>query len=442
MTTAETHELKFQNEDVAVQVHRKPASRVEFEIHVSAGIAQAAYKEAIKEVAKEVSLPGFRKGKAPDHLIKKNHPQQIDQRWQELIASRAMKEGEKLTKITPLSRNSRVSFSMKNHNLQEGADLTISFESEPLVPNINPKDLELTKVERPIVDDSKIEETIRQVLFFFAKWETIQNRAVEKGDFVLLDVEDLETGIPQTVFSATRFEVADGKMAKWMLDLVVGKHTGETSDGISLADDDASDEEKAAFLPKKVRVCIRAIECAELPALDDAFAKQVGVDNIVELRERISHLLNRQADSHVQEKLREQISEQLLTKYPLDLPYTLVERETEFRMRHLLQDSEFQKHWASLSEKERQKTVMSIFEQSQKAVRMYYLCRKIAEEAKISVSPKDLPVPPENALEVLLQPSSTFQYGKETEVQQAEAFSRLLLEKAEDYLIANATLIG
>jgi trigger factor len=441
MTTAEPHDkIQFQDDDVTVHVHRKPASRVEFEMHVSAKITKSAHKHAIKEVAKEVSLPGFRKGKAPDHLVEKNYPGQIDQRWQELIASQAMKDGEKLSKIAPLARNSRVSFSMKRHDLENGADLSISFETEPLVPNVNPKDLELKKVERPIVDETRVTETIRQVLFFFAKWEPIETRAVEQGDFVLLDVDDMEQGFPQPIFNNTRFEVAEKKMAKWMLDLVIGKQKNESADGVSLPDDDASEEEKAAFKPKNVRLTIRLIERAELPELDDAFAKQLGVENLKDLHEQISRLLNKQADAHVQSYLREQVNEQLLLKYPFDIPHSLVERETQFRMRHLLQDPEFQKYWMGMSDHDRQNSVKSIFEQSQKAVRMFYLCRKIAEDAKITVSPKDLPAPASNALEMLLQPAQPSPYGGEPEVQQAEAFSRILLEKTEDFLIANALL--
>jgi trigger factor len=440
MTTAETTEMKFENNQISVNVHRKPASRVEFDMHVSKEIVEAAYKDAIREVAKEVSLPGFRKGRAPEPLVQKHFPSQIDQRWQELIASRAMQEGEKLTNISPLSRSSRVTYSMKKHNLEAGAHLSITFETEPVVPTIDPKVLELKKVERPVVDEKKIEETIRQVRFFFAKWDPVTGRGVEKGDFVVLNVDNIETTPHERVFSNTRFEVEEGRMAKWMMDAILGKQQGEAVEALSVVDDDATEEEKASYQPKKTVLSIEAILKAELPPLDDELAKRLGVNNVADLHEQIGKLLNKQADAHVQEKLRSQVSEQLLIKFPFDLPYTLVERETQFRLRHLLQDPQFQNYWGSLNEQARQNSIMSIFEQSQKAVRMFYLCRKIAEDAKLSVNPQDLPSAPNTALEALLQPSPQLLHGAEKEVQQAEAFSRLLLEKAEDYLIANATM--
>ncbi len=439
MTTAEASEKKFENSELTVTVHRKPASRVEFEMHVSSGIVQAAHKDAVREVVKEVSLPGFRKGRAPEPLVEKHFPKQIDQRWQELIAMRSLQAGEKLSGVAPLSRNTRVSFSMKKHD-REHAELSVTFEAEPIVPTVDPKNLELKKVERPVVDEKKVEETIRQMQFFFAKWSIVQDRGVEMGDLILLDIEDMEASPPQKVFSSVRFEVAKGKMAQWMIDLVLGKRTGESADGESVADEDASEEDKASFKPKKIRLTVLAIEHAELPPIDDELAKKLGVNTVTDLNDQVNRILNKQADAHVQEKLREQISDQLLSKYPFELPYSLIERETQFRMRHLMTDPQFQQHWSGMSEQDHQKTIMSIFEQSQKAVRMFYLCRKISHEAKISVSPQDLPEPPNTTIEAMLQPSSQQLFSNENEVQQAEAFSRLLLEKTEDYLIANAVI--
>ncbi len=435
-----TTEPTFENSDLTVSVHRKPASRVELHVRVSSPIAESAWKEAVKSIVKEVSLPGFRKGKSPAELVIKRYPREIDQRWQEEIASKAMQEAEKLTKVSPISRSTRVSYTMKTHSLT-GAELSISFEAEPAVPDINPQDLKLTKVERPTVNDEKVEETIRQVRFFFAAWNDVEDRAVEIGDYVLLDVEDLEQTPPKKVFSHTRFEVTEKSMAKWMLDLVLGKKKGDCPEGLSTPDEDLPEEEKSAFQPKKVRLHLLAIQQAILPELDETLAKNLGADHVQDLRTKIDHLLNQQADAHVKEKLREQVSEQLLALYPFDLPFTLVERETQFRMRHLLQDPQFQQQWAKMDQSEHQKTILSIFDQSQKAVRMFYLCRKFAGEKNIQVTPKDLPTLPSSALETLLQPSSSQPLisGSE-EIQQAEAFSRLLLEKTEDYLISQADI--
>ncbi len=440
MTAAVPAEQKFENERLSVLVHRKPGARVELVIRLTPEIVRKAHGESLKSVSKAVSIPGFRKGRAPVELVEKKFPTDVDRRWQEEMAGLALAEAEKLTSISPLSRNSRVTFNTHWHNLTDGAELAISFETEPVVPDVDPKQIELEKVERPAVNEAKVEETIRQIRYFFAKWQLIEDRNVEVDDCILLDVENIDMTPPAKVFTDTRFEVSHKGMAQWMYDLVIGRGKGDVMEGVSSADPDLTEEEKANFQPQKVRVCIKAIERADLPPIDEELAKKVGVASIDELRQQITQILERQADAHVQEKLREQVGKQLLQKHPFDLPFTLIEKETNFRMQHLLQDTSFYHHWMKLKEDDRKKTVQSVFEQSQKAVRMFYLCRKITEDANIKINPQDLPAPPSTTLEALLQPNPNYQVAGQNEVQQAEAFSRLLLEKAEDYLIAHASM--
>ena len=59
-------------------------------------------------VGKEVTLPGFRKGKAPEALVEKNYPKQIDSEWQKCIADLAFRDSVKLTKIPLLNNEPKV----------------------------------------------------------------------------------------------------------------------------------------------------------------------------------------------------------------------------------------------------------------------------------------------------------------------------------------------
>ncbi|MBI3237170.1 MAG: hypothetical protein HYZ48_05685, partial [Chlamydiales bacterium] len=192
--------------------------------------------------------------------------------------------------------------------------------------------------------------------------------------------------------------------------------------------------------PKKVCVTIKAVDVATLPELDDSFAKKVGVETVADLRTHVSQLLEKQAHDHVQEALREQACQFLLTQYPFDLPATLVERETSFRLNQLKNDKEFIAYWESLKIEERKKTLTTIHEQSEKAVRMFYLCRKVLADAQIRVSAQDVAAPPSSPLEFLLNPQKLFHHKQNTETEHAEAFSRLVLEKAEDYIISHAII--
>jgi trigger factor len=439
MEQAATDNQALQNENVRFTVHHKPACIVEFDVEALEPLVKNAHKKAAKAIAKEVTLPGFRKGKAPEELIIKNFSKEVDKEWQQEIANTTFQECGKMSKIPILHRDAKVTYKMKSHS-SSGALLVLSFETEPKVPYVDPKLLHLKTIKRPEVNEDKINETIRQVQLFFAHWEHVKDRPVQENDFVLLDVDVIEGTPPTSLFSNTRFEVTEKSMAQWMRQLVLEKNTGDSIEGVSVPDQDASEEDKENLKPKQVRVTIKSIDTAALPSLDDDFVKKLGVSSVAEMRVNITDLLNKQADAHVLEAQREQVSEFLLKEYPFDLPTTLIEKEAQFRFRQLLQDSDFQKYWGGLSADSRKKTAQMIYQQSEKAVKIFYLCRKIISDASIQILPTDVPPPSTSALELLLNPQKMFHHSRNTEVEHSEAFSRLVLEKAEDFVIRNATL--
>jgi len=429
---------EFSNENLKVKVHFKPNCKVELEVHALPPLLKDAYRKAVKVVGREVTLPGFRKGKAPEALVEKSYAKQIDTEWQQAIADLSFQGSSKLINIPALNNEPKVSYNMKSHSM-EGASVILSFETEPTIPTINPKDVTLKAVERPAVNPDKVNETMRQLQLFFAEWKKM-DRPIQENDFVILDVDVIEEDPPRKLFADVRFEVTDRSMAGWMKDLILGRNHGEVLEGVSVPDEDASKKDKENLKPKKVRVAIKQVEEATLPELTDEFARRLGAPSVDIMRTNVEQLLNQKADGHVQEKLREEVSDVLLEKYRFDVPMSLIDREVRFRMQQLLQDPEYLQHWNSMTPEAKKRSVASVAEQSEKAVRMFYVCRKILADAKINISPRDLPKAPETPLGMLLGDRRDIHPQGDTEVHQAEAFSRLLLEKAEDFIIAHANI--
>lgn len=439
MDTQQSSEVQeFSNETLKVKVHRKPQCKIELEVETTPAIVEKARQAAAKIVGKEVTIAGFRKGKAPAALVEKKYSKQIDTEWEKAIANAVLPEALKLVQIPILNNEMKIGYNVKSCSLTEGSKLILFFETEPTVPTIDPKEIVLKTVERPAVNEEKVSETIRQLQLFFAEWTPIQDRGVQEGDFVILDVDIIEEEPKRKLFSDVRFEVTNRSMAKWMKELILGHHTHEALEGTSVPDETASQEDQENLKPQRVRVVIKKIETTTLPELTDAFAQNIGAPSVEEMRKNIEALLNQKADAHVREKEREAVSEILLTKYPFDIPSSIIDREVRFRLEQLTQDPEYLKHWNSMTPEAKKRTVGAIGEQSQKAVRMFYLCRKIVTDAKIPISPKDLPKVPKTPLNLLLGQSRPEDAQAEEEVHPAAAYSRLLLEKAEDYIIAHA----
>ena len=430
--------IEYENEKIKIALFRKPGCHIEMQVKASQDIVKEAQKKAIRRVSKQVNFPGFRKGKAPDEMVLKNYPRDVDKNWQQIIADITFKEAQDLAKVALLDTNTQVQFKMQKHSL-EGAELLLTFETTPEPPEIDPKQFEIKTIDQPTLDDKKIDEAIHQVRFYFAKWNTITDRPVKEGDYILLDLEDIETDPPKKVYTDTRFEVSDERMAKWMKDVVLGMKTGDSKEGVSQTDASASEEEKKEYKAKKVQITIKAIEEAELPPIDDTLAKNLGVSTPDEIRSSVEKLLKKQIDDHVKKQLREQANEFLLNKHPFELPPSLVEKEARFRLEQLGKDPNFIQFWQGRTEAERKNVINEIYDQAEKAMRMFYLCRKIVADAKLSVTADDIEKPATTPLEMLLHPSPESLSQQNTDIGHAETYSRLMMQKAEDYLIMHAT---
>jgi len=436
MTTKTEEKNTFQNDFVSVKVHRKPKCMVEYEVDASRAICVEAHKKAAKSVGKEVVVPGFRKGKAPPEIVAKRYPHELDKRWQEAIANRCYQEAAQLANIPVISPDATINFKMQSYS-RDGAKLTLSFETIPSIPTIDPAKCVLEEIKRPEVNKEKTDETIRQTQMFFGEWGKVEDRPVKEGDFVILDVDIIEEEPPQKLFTHTRFEITDKAMAQWMKKLILGKKPGDVLEGVSEPDPSLSEEEKKEYPPKKVRVSIKQIDQVKLPELNDEFAKKLGVEDLKTLEKKIEEILNKKADEQVREEKREQVTDFLLSHH-FELPSSVIQQETKFRLEQMITDPHFKSKWDASTQKQKEEMIDQTRAQAEKAVRIFYLCRKIAANQNIEVTPKDIPLEQKDPIESLLYPSATPHDPRQPDVKQAETYSRVLLEKTEDWVIAHA----
>ncbi len=434
---------EFKSDAVTFTIERKPECMVEYNVKSSPDVVKKARKGAIKSVSKEVSLPGFRKGRAPDNLIVKKFAEPLDEQWQKAIADETFRECQKLAHTPLLSNDAQISFKIIKHSLEAGAEMTYTFETEPDVPEIDLSNIEIEEIKRDAVDTGKLDSTLGDIQMFFAEWEKVPDRAVQEGDFAAVNVDIIEEDPPQKALQDARFEVSKIKMAKWMYDLAIGMKAGDSREGVSEADANASEEDKKAMPPKKVRMTLIAVEQAKLPSIDDALAQKMGAKNVNEMKGNLEKLLNKQADEHIQRGYREQMSEFLLDHYPFELPKTLLQKETQFRIKQLVNDPDFQKKLMAMNEDERKMAINDIQVQGERAVRLFYISKKIIQDQKISVSPSEVHQEVKTPMEAMFSDQSDVYTAKEeSQEQKAIAMSRLILSKAEDFLISKAKVVG
>ncbi|NGX40619.1 MAG: Trigger factor [Candidatus Anoxychlamydiales bacterium] len=422
--------------DIKVKIEKKPKCKIEVDIEVSSEIVKEASKQALKDLKKEITLPGFRKGKAPDSAVLKKYPDAYKERLEKKIADISFIKAHEKEKLPALTQESKIVFKIKEYSLEKGAKLHYSYETEPDVPKIDPKAFKISKDKKIEVTKKEIDEAIRQIRFFHAEWKAV-DRPIKENDYIIIDLDSIESDAPQRVFSDTRFEVSDKGMAAWMKELVIGKKLNESLKGTSAPDEKATADEKKNFEPKKVLVTIKKIEEAKLPKVDDEFAKKVGAKSEKEMYESITKMLTEQKQTKHNQENRKKVHEFLLKTYKFDVPDSLIQNELNYRKDSYFKNPEFKKKYDKMTKEEIKEFEKDLLTYSEDAIRIFYLSKKIVADFDIKISDDEIK---QRALVILYR--ETGQKPDPKNIPRnvyALAISQLVLNKAEDYILDHSS---
>ncbi len=433
---AELEKTEYQGNHISLTVTKQPGSVIAFDINVSPEGAAAAYNRALKTINKEISLPGFRKGKAPDSIVTSKYGKQIQEEWIQIVLKSAFNEALELTRLQPFNNNSVRCSEIKDLSKENGAKFTIEFEATPMVPSVDLNSLHLHKLNKIPVTEKDVDQVIRNIQLYNATWDEVKDRAIKDGDFVDLDIENLEE--PHNVICTdTRFEVKKGVLAEWMYKILIGARTDESVEGVSEKEERKEDfdldeeEEESEFRPTRCSLTIKSIKNPSLPELDDAFAQKVGATSFEDLREKVLADLNRRADEKMHTQMHRQLDAELLKHYHFDAPKSLVEAEIEHRSGLHEEWLNNQNKTGEEVEKEMEQLKKQLPDVVNNGLRLLFLLLNFAREQSLPVSQDEI------SNELFKQISQGMQMPNE--IQANEVRSRLnqtiLLRKARDYII-------
>ena len=443
MTEApEKSEEKFDSKLVKLTKKILPGCVVEYTVDASPSIVSDGKKMAVKSVAKEVSLPGFRKGRAPDSMVLSKFKDAVDQQWDKSIADIAFKECQTLAKTPVTGNDARINFNLKSKSEEKGASLLFTFESEPILPKIECEKIELVNVEPKQITQKELDVTVSNIRSYFAQWKNISNKEVQEGDFCLIDLDLIEKEPHEKVFNKARFEFKKGKMAEWMFEALIGMRAGDKKETVSQPDENANEDDKKQFQQKKVCIQLHTIQQPTYPEVDDNLAQKMGAKNLDDMLEKLKTLLNKQSQDEARKQLREQVENELLEKYRFDIPKTMLSKEIEFRIKQLVNDPNFKSSAPKMTEEEKKTILKQIETQAERAIRLFYLSRTIVNEHKIKINPSEVNKQINTPLDAMFSgPSNMYSANQKSQEQKSIATSKLLLEKSEDFIIEKAKFV-
>ena len=310
-------------------------SMVELQFSIDAETFKAAVNNAFKREGKKYAIPGFRKGKAPRHMIEKMygsdifHYDAVNDLFPEAYEA-AVKEA----KIDVVGRPDPEVVSMSE---ADGVVLKVKVAVKPEVELGEYAGLTVTK-EAKNVNEADVDAEVKRMQDRNGRLLTREG-AAENGDTVDIDFEGFVDGKAFEGGKAEHYSLVlgSGSFIPGFEEQVVGHKAGEEFD-VNVKFPEEYQAEELAGKDATFKIKLHEVKYKELPALDDDFAKDVSeYDTLDELKDSIRNNIKTNLDKQAEQKVENDLMDQVIANMKADIPDAMVDS----RIDELVQDFEY-----------------------------------------------------------------------------------------------------
>ena len=362
--------------------------QVELTVTLDAEEMKAIVKDVERAFVREARLPGFRPGKVPVELIRKEFAQGLKQETERAMFQKNISkaiEAEKLDQVAVVD--------MKDvKNGAEGGAFTAVVEVKPTFKLPTYKGLKIEKKDATVTDE-QVNDQVARLRAAYAKYEDAkEGEAVQDGDFVQIDYAGTVGGKAiveinpeaKIVSSGTGFwtQVEEGRFLPEILDAVKGMKAGETKEGITAKFDKETAPEGLKGEKAVYTLTLKSFRRRVLPT-DAEFVEKAKAESLEKLVATVREQMQKHATEQEEARRENEAVELLLKKADFDVPGSQVNRAMDGYLQQLAQRAQYSGLPADYFEKNRDKILKDAQDAAEKQVRLWYVIEAIAAEEKI-----------------------------------------------------------
>jgi trigger factor len=410
-------------------------------VEIPSATVDAEIDKVSKDYSKAARIPGFRPGKVPAKVVRQRFREQILHDVAHGLIPRAVEEALRERGVEPVDTPD-----IRDVVVEEGQPLkfTATFET---VPPIDPGDYAaiVLRTHEHAVDDNAVEQALSQLRERSARYEPVEDRGIEVGDSVMLDLERTavgESGETQTdQHENVSVDIGAPANPPGFDEALAGLvASDEKSFDVKYPDDYTIKE--LAGTTVKYAATIKAIRKRVVPELDDEFAKDVGeFDHLDALRARVRGDLEQEAAHEAEREMRADLLKQLAARVTFDVPSSLLDREIDRRVEEFVRRLIEQQidpmrtniNWEEFREKQR--------DAAAEAVRGALVLDEVARRENIAVSDADINAEVERYAERSGRSAAAVRARLEKEGGLGRLYAGLRRERTLDFLLSRATRI-
>lgn len=299
-----------------------------FEANISKEDIKLKEDEELRNVAKNVNLKGFRKGKAPLDIIKKNYEQSVLVKVFENITKAILLEIYKQHKITPVTEP-KVDITKGDLMKREDITLSLEFEVYPEIPEFNLSEVFLNKINL-VVTEKDVDNFLNNLQeHYFDYKEVKEDRPLKMGDIANIDFVGKMDNVEFEGGSAKAvdLELGSNSFIEGFEEQLVGLTKNAEKDITVTFPSDYKPKQEYSNQEAVFSIKVNSIKEKTTTTLDK-LPEKLGIKDLETLKEDIKKRHEHQYDTMLKKDLKNQLIEEVLKSSPsFELPQSLVERE-------------------------------------------------------------------------------------------------------------------
>lgn len=300
-------------------------NRYQLEITVDGEKFREAIREAYRKNGKKINVPGFRKGKAPLHIVETYYGTEVffedalNLLYNDLVEDAIKESGLRVI-------NDKMDFEMVSISKEDGADFKVSVTTYPEIKLGKYKGL---KAERAAVkvDAAEVNAELNALAERNSRMVAVEDRAAKKGDTVIIDFEGFTDG---KAFDGGKgeghsLELGSGQFIPGFEDQIVGHNINDAFD-VNVTFPEEYGAKELAGKEAVFKVVLHEIKVKELPKLDDDFAKDVSeFDTLKEFKADLKKKATERKQKAAEEAVENALVQQIVDSIEGEIPEAMFE---------------------------------------------------------------------------------------------------------------------
>lgn len=326
---------------VTNEITKLENSAVKLTVTIAKKDVAASYNESITKYAKNIQIPGFRKGKVPVSVLERKYGEALKAEAASDLVEKALGDVFETIEEKPLPYAQPTMDEVPVLDVTKDLTFSVTYD---IFPSVKIESLDGITIKEPVVEvgEAELNKELQQIRERNAMvLDKKDDETAAKDD--IATVNYCELGDDGAELEGTQrqdfvFTIGSGQNIFKFDDDIIGMKKDETKEITKTYGDDFEDKELAGTT-KKIKVTLTALKVRNLPDLDDELAQDVNekYKTLEDMKSDIMRNMEAIRDRRINEIKSNALLEQLVEKYNFDLPKSMVQAELDHRWRMMAQ---------------------------------------------------------------------------------------------------------